>query len=521
MKSYEPNLAYRHDPSLENHSQRLPQTEAEHHPAIQPVTLAHPMFKMYRMLGNHFMQHALADTSNGEDETEVAPEMMGAIQRSRGGGQTLDSRIRGQMESAFGAEFSGVRVHADAEADKLNRTLNARAFTIGEDIFFRHGEYGPSSSNGRELITHELTHVVQQTGAVQMKLKIGEPGDEYEQQADQFARQVTQSFHISPAGVRTRFNPIQHTTIQRQKDGPGEELKTAFASIVERALLRSEMIFHRRKIQALRKDLTVTSLSSKREELQQEVFKHETELLKALESHIPLLKQYLKNLQGISPFIDIFIAEDAVELKENEVELKILERIFRPETAAAFAEKYKKEVRPLPGGGCMTAVYKGLESLYSPKESTATRQEVWKDSQEILKKTKIDTNSVDRIMETLRKHGKAGDPLTLRFTPRKNIWVPGLQETVLKMVNPEYPGWYFFGLSVSGGWHSVVLAVDNSQGGAPQIYWMDQYSKGFTNNVTGKLDTKLKENWLTPTYGYADTKVWPLLPTSDTVVEIK
>ena len=66
------------------------------------------------------------------------------------------------MERGFGADFSGVRVHTDGQADTLNRSLNSRAFTTGSDVFFRSGEYNPGSRAGQELIAHELTHTVQQ-----------------------------------------------------------------------------------------------------------------------------------------------------------------------------------------------------------------------------------------------------------------------------------------------------------------------------------------------------------------------
>jgi hypothetical protein len=75
----------------------------------------------------------------------------------------------------------------------LNRSLSARAFTTGQDIFFKQGEYSPGSSGGRELLAHELTHVVQQNGdQVQTKLALGAPGDSYEQEADSVARAVLQ-----------------------------------------------------------------------------------------------------------------------------------------------------------------------------------------------------------------------------------------------------------------------------------------------------------------------------------------
>jgi hypothetical protein len=66
------------------------------------------------------------------------------------------------LQKAFGTDFSSVRVHTDSGADTLNKELNAKAFTTGQDIFFRRGEYSPGSDGGKKLIAHELTHVVQQ-----------------------------------------------------------------------------------------------------------------------------------------------------------------------------------------------------------------------------------------------------------------------------------------------------------------------------------------------------------------------
>ena len=69
------------------------------------------------------------------------------------------------MERAFGYDFSPVRIHHNSESDRLSRSLNARAFTVGGDIFFRQGTYKPESAGGKQLLAHELTHVVQQSGA--------------------------------------------------------------------------------------------------------------------------------------------------------------------------------------------------------------------------------------------------------------------------------------------------------------------------------------------------------------------
>src|SRR6266545_7403113 len=104
----------------------------------------------------------VARQNEQESQDAVAPLVEAAITRKRGGGQPLERKTRAQMEPAFGADFGGVRVHGDAEADRLNRVLNARAFTVGTDIFFRHGEYSPDSAEGQKLLAHELTHALQQ-----------------------------------------------------------------------------------------------------------------------------------------------------------------------------------------------------------------------------------------------------------------------------------------------------------------------------------------------------------------------
>ena len=136
------------------------------------------------------MRRVVDLSRKGRGEGDVTPEVEAAIQRERGGGQALDSAARAQMEPAMGADFGGVRVHTGGQADALNRDLSARAFTTGQDIFFKQGEYSPGSSSGRELLAHELTHVVQQDGdRVRRKLTVGAAGDPYEREADQVASQ--------------------------------------------------------------------------------------------------------------------------------------------------------------------------------------------------------------------------------------------------------------------------------------------------------------------------------------------
>ena len=77
-------------------------------------------------------------------------------------GQPLEASLRTQLEPRFGHTFADVRVHADEQADQLTDHFGARAFTVGNDIFFKSGAFTPDLSEGQHLIAHELAHVVQQ-----------------------------------------------------------------------------------------------------------------------------------------------------------------------------------------------------------------------------------------------------------------------------------------------------------------------------------------------------------------------
>ncbi len=86
------------------------------------------------------------------------------IGQKQGKGQAFSGPALAGMEAAFGADFKNVNIHTDNDAVALNQQLSAQAFTHGEDIFFNAGKYRPETSQGKELLAHELTHVLQQNG---------------------------------------------------------------------------------------------------------------------------------------------------------------------------------------------------------------------------------------------------------------------------------------------------------------------------------------------------------------------
>lgn len=105
-------------------------------------------------------ERASLQAENGE--CEVNEDIKNQLNRSKGGGNPISDQIRAFVEPRLQSDFSKVRVHTNNEADQMSRDLGARAFTFGRDIYFGAGQYSPDSYEGKRLLVHELTHVVQQ-----------------------------------------------------------------------------------------------------------------------------------------------------------------------------------------------------------------------------------------------------------------------------------------------------------------------------------------------------------------------
>ena len=150
----------------------------------------------------HFIQRAAPTTAAMRPQEEEG-EPLDARIRAVGVGQSLAPAVQRDLEGALGANLSGVRVHADAESDRLSRVVDAVAFTTGRDVFFRSEAYNPSSIDGMRLLAHEATHVVQQASGpvagtpASDGVQISDPGDSFERQADRVADAV-----VSAAGAR-------------------------------------------------------------------------------------------------------------------------------------------------------------------------------------------------------------------------------------------------------------------------------------------------------------------------------
>ncbi|PON12301.1 hypothetical protein C2W62_40320 [Candidatus Entotheonella serta] len=148
---------------------------------------------------------------------DVTPQLQHDIRASQGSGQPLPHAVRDFFEPRFGQDFSQVRVHTDARSAASAQQLNAQAFTQGQNIFFAPGRYQPNTQGGQQLLAHELTHTVQQSGGesgvIARRVNTSETGaneapqTELSASVDSLAQELLSLFQTDP---QDRSNGVRH-----------------------------------------------------------------------------------------------------------------------------------------------------------------------------------------------------------------------------------------------------------------------------------------------------------------------
>jgi hypothetical protein len=149
------------------------------------------------------------------------------------GGEPLAPDVRAEMEGRLGHDFADVRVHADTAAHESAKAVSAHAYTVGSNVVFQRDKYDPSSSAGKTMLAHELTHVVQQrAGAVDGTpaaggIRVSDPSDRFEREAAANAERVMsgpEPAAVSPAGP----------SIQREEAPEEEQEESVQGMFVQR-----------------------------------------------------------------------------------------------------------------------------------------------------------------------------------------------------------------------------------------------------------------------------------------------
>jgi Domain of unknown function (DUF4157) len=175
---------------------------------------------LQRRAGNAAVAQLLAD----DEEQSPVYDVVG-----HGGGSPIPDTTKTRMESSFGADFSQVRIHTDSAAASSARSVQAQAYTVGNDIVFGSGTPSLDSAAGQHGLAHELAHVVQQrSGPVEGTpapggVQISDPSDRFETQAERVADQVqagqAQEGDVATAGAGGGFS-LQR---QEEEEEEGEE----------------------------------------------------------------------------------------------------------------------------------------------------------------------------------------------------------------------------------------------------------------------------------------------------------
>jgi Domain of unknown function (DUF4157) len=427
---------------------------------------------------------------------------------SRSGGTRLAPGVRRAMETRLGHSFADVRVHSDARAAGDAKALGARAYTVGRDVVFGVRQFAPGTPAGRALLGHELAHVVQQRGPGE-----GDPL-QAEAEAGRAGRAIASGRSLAPV-VRTG------PQVARQAEGEGDTGEAAEATAVRdvpairREFEEEQFSFTRDRIEAATYSIRrgVAELNKLKEAdrppLRTKIHGLERQLADALADNAALLERRIPELEA-----RVAAGEDKTELLEarrelidNQADLESLKGVFSPATGEAFEETYRSKVAGLH---CMGAAYAGLSALTSPAQSDEVKRKVAEKAEAgLARKRPVNLDQFITVMDTASADKLAGPKQRAAWSRRHRRWTPTLETIVRSRVNTKVPGFYFFGLALAEGYHSVMIGV--STWDDPRTLWCDQHG---CEVVKGTLDDFARgqlENYPIK-YSDWDTYLWQVQP---------
>ncbi|WP_436771019.1 eCIS core domain-containing protein [Yinghuangia sp. YIM S09857] len=197
---------------------------------------------LQRAVGNRAVRAMLAEERAVDEPTRQRaaqePEPKSSVHDVVGsGGSPMDTDTRTDMEARLGADFGDVRIHTDGQAHESAKDVGAHAYTVGSDVVFQRDKYDPASHEGKTMLAHELTHVIQQrNGPVEGTqtsggIRVSDPSDRFEREAVANADRVmsapspaTPSADAGPSVARSAADnttPAPAAAVQRAVDEGG------------------------------------------------------------------------------------------------------------------------------------------------------------------------------------------------------------------------------------------------------------------------------------------------------------
>lgn len=159
-------------------------------------------------------RQVMRKTESGTGGMAVSSSFSSSLQATKGSGTPLPSATRSFMEHAFSTDFSEVKIHTGSQAAEMNQGINARAFTHGSDIYFNSGEYSSNTAEGKKLLAHELTHVLQQNNSIQPRLiqRQHQPAPTVNRISVHFDNTIVDRGYVVPTGTAVAHFSNRHTS---------------------------------------------------------------------------------------------------------------------------------------------------------------------------------------------------------------------------------------------------------------------------------------------------------------------
>jgi len=359
------------------------------------------------------------------------------LNSSKGGGSAMSKDTASSMGSAFGADFSGVRIHTGSQAVQMNQELGAQAFTHGSDIYFNQGKYDTSSTGGKHLLAHELTHTLQQGGGeVASKIQKQEKVDAV-QMADKMVQRLSKN--ESSTTDSSLITPHSSLPVVQHKCSDCEENEGLQKMEGDEDTLAKKEIIIQRKLNPLTKtksSLNQTKLDDNSSNFKKLGSNGKSEMHKS-ESNVDIVlfpslgdkkNQKTDKKENAFDLLDnlrsyyIKEANNAIEKKEVEIDAKNLEaRLDRKTTKSHLndileRDKIQKKIVE------KTKDYKALKAKNKKGDKAANKLD---NLDFVILNLKIDFNKLnDKVKYTKGYYNEA----KLTELKKKDISVPNIKE---------------------------------------------------------------------------------------------
>jgi hypothetical protein len=276
--------------------------EEEQEPLVQRSSLADsitPLVQRLREEQEEPLQAKSLLQRAGNGNALAGSNVENQLTGSKGGGSPLPNEVRSFMEPRFGADFSSVRVHTDSTAVQMNKELGAQAFAHGSDIYYGAGK----SPGNNELTAHELTHTIQQGGAVRLNKQVQRQAKEEEQETLQ-AKEL--SNHPGEVTLNKEVQPAE-TLVAKALPGDASQL-----SLNKEVRLKPEATAQETEAQPIQaKQYTSLNVSSVSPRIQGDFFGIPTSLEEAKRKILSPVVQLASGIPGY-PLLKVILGKDPI-----------------------------------------------------------------------------------------------------------------------------------------------------------------------------------------------------------------